>query len=130
MLASSINTKLTDILRYAEVRKVNGKTLYTNLEYGLWDVTFEVLPKNDPRFKENKGGKVQICFYDKNGAPLEKTIPLINSDSYSDFKITSFNCDPKEDTNGGYFQITYTIQHTGNEAYSNSIEAVVRIMNE
>ena len=117
MLASSINTKLTDILRYAEVRTVDGKQLLTNLEYGLWDVTFE-----------EEAGKIQIYFYDKTGSSIAKKTPLINSDSYSDFKVSeTFNVSYNPN---GYFDISYTLEHTGNPSYSDAIEAVVRVMNE
>ena len=133
MLASSINTKLTDILRYAEVRKVNDKTLYTNLEYGLWDVTFEVPQKNDSRFSANEEGKVQICFWDKTGNNLVKATPLINSSSYSNFKVTDFICHPPGKnpvTNTQYCHISYKLLNTGDNSTSDLIEAVVRIMNE
>ena len=121
MLTSSINTKLTDILRYTEVRTVNNKTLYTNLEYGLWDVTFEAVE-----------GKIQICFHDKNGNRLKKTTPLINYDDDSNFKVTNFELkyvDKNEVFNGGYCQIHYNLQNTGDGSSSDLIEAVVRVLN-
>ena len=125
MLASSINTKLTDILRYAEVRTVDGKQLLTNLEYGLWDVTFE-----------EEEGKIQICFHDKTGKPLKKTTPLINSSSYDDskgvpiFKVTNFDIQYIKDANGGYFDIRYKLLNTGDNSSSDFIQAAVRVMNE
>ena len=117
MLTSSINTKLTDILRYTEVRTVNNKTLYTNLEYGLWDVTFEAVE-----------GKIQINFWDKTGKKLVKNTPLINSDTYSIFKVKDdFVVSYNED---GYFDISYTLLNTGNNSSSQLIQAVVRVIND
>ena len=96
---------------------MNNKTLYTNLEYGLWDVTFEAVE-----------GKIQICFHDKNGNRLQKTTPLINSDTYSNFKVNNdFTVSYDED---GYFDISYTLLNTGNNSSSQLIQAVVRVIND
>lgn len=120
MLASNINTRLTDILRYAEVKEANGQDLITNLEYGLWDVTFD----------EDEDGKVQVCFWDKTGRQLAKRTPLINSGNYSGFAVSDLNVAYETDDKGGYFAISYKLINTGDNSSSDLIEAIVRVMNE
>lgn len=125
MLASSINTKLTDILRYAEVKTIkaaDNKEIYvfTNLEYGLWDVAFA----------PDANGIVQVYFYDKDGKIVKET-PLINSASYSGFKVSNdFAVEPYEDNKGIYFTISYMLINTSDNSSSDPITAVVRVMNE
>lgn len=120
MLTSSINTTLSDILRYAQVRTANGKKLYSNLEYGLWDTTFETVD-----------GRILVKFWNKTGTETVKTIPLIPSDDYSVFKVEVEDTliEPKSDSKGNYYAIEYTLVHVDDET-SQEISTVVRTMNE
>lgn len=124
MLSSGINTKLTDILRYAQVKTVTvdgeEEHLITNLEYGLWDVTFE----------EDEDGIVQVCFRDKTGKPTGKETPLINTGNYSGFAVQDLSVEPETDDKGTYFTIRYTLVNTVDDSSTDEIHAVVRVMNE
>lgn len=118
-LTSGINTKLTDILRYAEVKTITADDedtyLFTNLEYGLWDV----------KFIADDDGIVQVCFYDKTGTQKVKQTPLIHSELYSVFKVEDLKLEP----DGNCFSISYNLINTGKDS-SETISTVVRIMND
>jgi len=133
-LASNINTALTDILRYAEVREVteSGVTKYliTNLEYGLRDAYFGV-----------EDGVIKIYFWTKNGILTGKTKALVNSGYYytsssgsgsgnpPDFIVKEFaEIVPVEDERGVYFSIKYKVVNAADETQSREVEAAVRSM--
>ena len=132
-LSSNINTTLTDMLRYAEVREVTegGTTRHvvTNLEYGLRDAYFGV-----------DEGVVKIYFWTKNGTLTNKTKALVNSGYYyassagvnsenpPDFIVKDFSVTPVKDAKGAYFSINYTVVNAGDETKFRTIESAVRSM--
>jgi len=138
MLASNINTKLTDILRYADVKDYSGANqqdfVITNLEYGLLDVNFQCLQSES----ENDEGILQIYFWDRNGKQMVQKKKLISKDAYENLKIQDFQMEYNQDTRGGYFTFEYSLltdaeisgEATAEEAANRKFEAVVRIMND
>lgn len=133
-LASNINTALTDILRYADVKEVEEagakKHVMTNLEYGLRDAYIE----------KDTNGILQIYFWTKRGTLPNKTRALVNSGYYytassgantedpPNFIVTEFSITPQTDTKGTYFDIRYTIANAADASQVRKIETAVRPM--
>ena len=134
MLASDINSKLTDMLRYAEVKKTDEEYpeyVITNLEYGLLDAYFQI----------NAEGVLEVLFWSEKGAKTRAPKPVISSGAYGNLRMVNSEgavvpCAYNPD---GYFEITYHLVSEG-EIYSdgasmgksedNKFEAVVRVIND
>lgn len=119
LLASNINTMMTDILRYStDCKTEEGNILVTNLDYGLRDVYF----KND-------GGYLYICFWSRNGTTHPSAKALVNTGAYGTLRISNdFQYTYKTDNRGGYYEINYTITNSADTNKTRAVQAVVRQM--
>jgi len=147
--ADIVNTSLSDILRYSDVKVyerqkeqpvANAYFVFTNFEYGVRDAYFSL----------NDSGIIRL----KNIGD-ESSVELVNMGSYPDLVIKNlvvkycqyadkdYTFDPDNDgynafnglvlgreVNGAYFTISYTIQSTRNESLTRDVTYVVRCMNE
>ena len=134
ILASNINTTLTDILRYSDIKMVeSAETDYviTNLEYGIRDAYLGC----------DESGFLKIYFWADSGSSKEAK-PLVNSGYYfaessgaasgnpPDFAIKDdFQIIPQTDARGTYFEIKYTIVNTVDSSQYRQIDTVVRLAN-
>lgn len=122
MLAADINSRLTDMLRYAEVRKTNSENaqdpaeVITNLEFGLLDAYFT----------DKSDGILKVCFWADKGVARESR-NVISAGAYNGMKMDSFELLYNEK---GYFTISYHLLFNGDtKSVENKFEAVVRVMN-
>lgn len=133
-LAANINTALTDILRYSDVKLVEAvETDYviTNLEYGIRDAYIGC----------DENGFLKIYFWSDSGFPKEAK-SLVNSGYYfaassgansgnpPDFAVKSdLQIFPYTDARGTYFKIKYTIVNTVDSTQYRQIDTIVRLAN-
>lgn len=142
-LAGTLNTALTDVLRYANVvREPNeGETfpagvthVFSNYEYGLSDVYLAI-----PSTGDRKGVLQVVNLSDNNGTPV------VNPGLYPNLQIISFSItyypegepgtlttlDAETTVNvsrGGFFYIKYKIANKDGTK-TRDAETVVRLMN-
>lgn len=135
-LSGMMNTALTDVLQYAEnIKEVSlgeeGEIgfVFTNVEYGLWDVYVQTLDENG----ENDAGQVWLCSSKTGG----KT-PLVNSGAYPDLAVTMFKIEyvgpgaaeeGAAGTNGGYFDVEYVLFSETDATNLHAYELTVRHLN-
>ena len=134
VLAADINTTLTDILRFSDIKMVeSAETDYviTNLEYGLRDAYFGC----------DENGFLKIYFLTESGSSKEPKA-LLNSGHYfaassgatsgdaPDFAVKNdLQIIPHTDARGTYFEVKYTIVNTVDSTQYQQIDTVVRLAN-
>lgn len=134
VLASNINTALTDILRYSDVNLVEADEtdyIITNMEYGIRDAYFGC----------DENGFLKIYFLTDSASPKEAK-SLVNPGYYfaassgansgnpPDFAVKNdLQIIPHTDTRGTYFEIKYTIVNTVDSTQYRQIDTIVRLAN-
>ena len=119
-LANIVNTTLSDILRYCEVKEFSNpyvpdqEFVITNLDYGIKDAYFLL-----------GDGEDQSILQMKN-THNKSVVDLVNTGSSPDLKISEFKI-IYNDT--GYFQIEYKITSRVNEEKVREVTSVVRLLN-
>ena len=146
-MAGIVNSNLGDILRYSTRVTVNDGTnlldasgskipkeslgfVFTSADYGIKDAYFYTPVLEDGSSK----GVLRLTNLKE-----DKDMELVNTGAYPDlyianFRITYYELGTTSVTNGGlgrggYFEVTYDIFSTKDEAMTRSVSTVVRLMN-
>lgn len=132
-LAANINTTLSDILRYASkytpLDAADGPSfVISNLEYGMDNCYIECPPYDEETTPD--GGILWVCYWRENPTDARAPKALVNSGSYGNLRVTDFTINPKSDTQGHYFEISYRIISTTDAASSRDVKTIVRMMNQ
>ena len=145
-MAGIVNSNLGDILRYSTRVTVNDGTnllnasgvkipkeslgfVFTSADYGIKDAYFYT-----PEQGDTTKGVLRLTNLKE-----DKDMELVNTGAYPDlyianFRITYYELGTTSVTNGGlgrggYFEVTYDIFSTKDEAMTRSVSTVVRLMN-